>query len=216
MPKTKEQYETMKAEKRRIIMDAALALFAADGYAHTSIDKIAKRANMAKGLLYSYFKSKDDLLQQILNDGVMKLSDGLFAENMTPETFIESIEKVFEIMETHKDFYRLYTALSIQPAVTEKLGPLTDSHRGLHSMIKFFYEYFGENAEKELLLLTTLSKGFSILSLFGDRQHTIPLELLKETITDCIKERFGLKDRRPAKDNGNDTPLLTNINASEK
>ncbi|MDR1886863.1 MAG: TetR/AcrR family transcriptional regulator, partial [Prevotellaceae bacterium] len=61
MPRTKEQNEAIRAEKRQLIMDAAMQLFAEDGYAHTSIDKIAQKAGIARGLLYSYFENKEDL-----------------------------------------------------------------------------------------------------------------------------------------------------------
>jgi AcrR family transcriptional regulator len=190
MPRTKEQNEAIRAEKKQIIMDAALQLFAEEGYVSVSIDKIARKAGIAKGLLYTYFKNKDDLLHQILIEGIEKVSGGLFPENMTMEDFVESVGKMFELMLEQKDFFMLYTALSVQPGVTQQLGPLTDTHNGLQHMITLFRNRYGENAAKELLLMSTLSKGFSILTLFGDRQHVIPIDLLKDTILDFIRERW--------------------------
>ncbi|MDR1879332.1 MAG: TetR/AcrR family transcriptional regulator [Tannerellaceae bacterium] len=194
MPRTKEQYEALRAEKKQLIMDAALEVFAEAGYALTSIDQIAKRAGIAKGLIYTYFESKEDLLHQILVFGVKKMSEGLFPEQMTPEIFVNSVEKMFDNVLIYRDFFKLYTALSVQPEVTNKLGPLADEHRGLHSMIELYKRHFGDKATKELLLMTTLSKGYSILALFGDRQKTIPLDLLKETVMDIVKQKFGISE----------------------
>ncbi|OIK10902.1 TetR/AcrR family transcriptional regulator [Bacillus sp. MUM 13] len=49
-------------EKSRLIMEAALALFAEGGYHATSIQEIVDKCKMAKGSFYNYFKSKDELL----------------------------------------------------------------------------------------------------------------------------------------------------------
>ncbi|WP_419882720.1 TetR/AcrR family transcriptional regulator [Peribacillus sp. B-H-3] len=49
-------------EKSRLIMEAALALFAEGGYHATSIQEIVDKCGMAKGSFYNYFKSKDELL----------------------------------------------------------------------------------------------------------------------------------------------------------
>jgi AcrR family transcriptional regulator len=193
MPRTKEQNEALRAEKKQLIMDAALAVFAEAGYAMTSIDQIAKRAGVAKGLIYAYFESKEHLLHQILEFGVKKISEGLFPENMTPEMFVESMEKFFDNIVTYRDFYKLYTSLSVQPEVTDKLGPLADEYRGLHSMIDLYRRHFGDNATKELLLMSSVSKGYSILALFGSHQKAIPLDLLKETVMDFVKRQFSLQ-----------------------
>jgi AcrR family transcriptional regulator len=191
MPRTKAQNEAIRAEKKQLIMDSALQLFAEEGYVPTSIDKIAQKAGISKGLLYAYFNNKEDLLYQILSSGVGTIAEGLFPENMTPEVLVNDIEKMHDRMLEHKDFYKLYTALSVQPGVTQKLGPLADNHSGLQNLISFLQLHYGEQATQELLLLSTLSKGFSILALFGDRQHIIPTDLLRKTIMNFIRERYG-------------------------
>jgi len=52
-------------EARERILDAAEALFAADGFDATSPSRIARRAGVAKGLLFYYFPSKMDLLRTL-------------------------------------------------------------------------------------------------------------------------------------------------------
>ncbi|MDH5399984.1 MAG: TetR family transcriptional regulator, partial [Cyclobacteriaceae bacterium] len=52
-PKTKDQLETIKGEKRQRILQAAVELFARHGYAHTSISQIAQNAGISKGLIYN-------------------------------------------------------------------------------------------------------------------------------------------------------------------
>jgi len=56
-------------DKRSKILDVALQLFNDIGYHETTLDEVAKQADIAKGTLYLYFKSKDDLFIQCMIDG---------------------------------------------------------------------------------------------------------------------------------------------------
>ena len=60
-PRTPDQIAEVKKEKRLIIENAALEVFAEDGYHHASVSKIAKKAGVSKGLMYNYFHNKEDL-----------------------------------------------------------------------------------------------------------------------------------------------------------
>jgi AcrR family transcriptional regulator len=55
-----------EATRQRII-DAAYECFWRAGYTRTSLDTIAGRADVTKRTLYSYFRSKDDLLAAVLS-----------------------------------------------------------------------------------------------------------------------------------------------------
>ncbi|MCE9648637.1 MAG: TetR/AcrR family transcriptional regulator; helix-turn-helix transcriptional regulator [Parvibaculum sp.] len=52
-------------DKPSLILDAALSLFRQYGYRRTSMEDIAQAANVAKGTLYIYFKSKDELFEAL-------------------------------------------------------------------------------------------------------------------------------------------------------
>lgn len=56
------------AERRRAILDAALACFVQFGYAKTSLDDIAKRANLSRPLLYRKYKNKEDIFGAVYDD----------------------------------------------------------------------------------------------------------------------------------------------------
>lgn len=53
-------------QTRRRVIDAAYELFWRSGFARTSIDSIAARSGLTKRTVYSYFRSKDDLLAAVL------------------------------------------------------------------------------------------------------------------------------------------------------
>jgi AcrR family transcriptional regulator len=56
-----------RREKRRAaILDAALEEFAARGFADTRLDDVARRARIAKGTIYLYFRDKESLFQELV------------------------------------------------------------------------------------------------------------------------------------------------------
>ncbi|HEX6154048.1 MAG TPA: TetR/AcrR family transcriptional regulator [Solirubrobacterales bacterium] len=53
------------ADKRRLILDAAVRVFARQGFHATRVSDIADEAGVAYGLVYHYFKSKDEVLNEL-------------------------------------------------------------------------------------------------------------------------------------------------------
>ncbi|WP_455614914.1 TetR/AcrR family transcriptional regulator [Eisenbergiella sp.] len=58
MPKISEE---KKKQRQRDILKTALGLFSKKGYYATSIDDITREAGISKGLVYTYFKSKEEI-----------------------------------------------------------------------------------------------------------------------------------------------------------
>ncbi|MEC1731358.1 TetR/AcrR family transcriptional regulator, partial [Bacillus atrophaeus] len=54
-------------EKEKLIIEAAIKLFAQKGYKSTSVQEIADECKMSKGAFYIYFPSKEALLLSMLN-----------------------------------------------------------------------------------------------------------------------------------------------------
>ena len=62
--------EAEREERMRSIRAAALDVFAAKGFAAARLDDIAKQAGVAKGTIYLYFASKEDLLEAIVKSTI--------------------------------------------------------------------------------------------------------------------------------------------------
>lgn len=69
-----EPRQRRSREKRARLKDAALALFYAHGYERTSIEEIAKRANLATGTFYQHYRSKRQLLLVLMDDLLAAMS----------------------------------------------------------------------------------------------------------------------------------------------
>jgi AcrR family transcriptional regulator len=69
----KKQKKRRKVEpeaRRRDLLDAGLAVFAADGFAAAKLDDVAAKAGVAKGTIYLYFRDKEDLFEQIVRRAI--------------------------------------------------------------------------------------------------------------------------------------------------
>lgn len=80
MPKVSEKH---KAKVKNGILNAAIKSFSKTGFAVTTMDDIAKTANVSKGTLYLHFQSKEDLFESIFRLNQQKLideRDGLFQD----------------------------------------------------------------------------------------------------------------------------------------
>lgn len=62
MPKVSEEH--MEARRQQIV-DAAVACFARSGIHGTSLDDIRKEADLSRGAVYHYFKSKEDIIEAL-------------------------------------------------------------------------------------------------------------------------------------------------------
>ncbi|MGE5672557.1 MAG: TetR family transcriptional regulator [Mycobacterium leprae] len=62
-------------ERRKELMDAARALFMEQGYEETAMSSIAKRAKVAQGTSYIYFRSKQELLMAIMQELLETLAE---------------------------------------------------------------------------------------------------------------------------------------------
>lgn len=63
----------MVVDSRRHILDCAAKLFRTEGYAATSLRGIAEAAGMRAASLYHYFESKDQIVIEVLNRGVLSV-----------------------------------------------------------------------------------------------------------------------------------------------
>ena len=57
-----------KAERPQEILEAAFAEFSRNGYATTTLDRIAERAGVTKGTIYVYFESKEHLFISMVQE----------------------------------------------------------------------------------------------------------------------------------------------------
>ncbi|MFT5500411.1 MAG: AcrR family transcriptional regulator [Woeseiaceae bacterium] len=71
------RFQRRKEDRPAEITEAAMQAFADNGYSGTRVDDVAKRAGVSKGLLYLYFKTKEDLFKAVIRSFVSPQIDQL-------------------------------------------------------------------------------------------------------------------------------------------
>jgi len=121
-PRTQAQLEVLRAERKASILDAALHIFAEEHYHSASIGQIAKRAGISKGLIYTYFESKEDILISLMVGMFDRLADEFnIHEDSEPtrELVLHFIDKSFEVVLNDGPYWRLYFGIVLQQDVME-------------------------------------------------------------------------------------------------
>ena len=59
---------SVAVDKRRLILDAAIRVFARKGFHHCRVSDVADEAGVAYGLVYHYFDSKDQMLNELFSE----------------------------------------------------------------------------------------------------------------------------------------------------
>jgi TetR/AcrR family transcriptional regulator len=110
-----ERKEREKEMRREEIIDAAQEIFFTKGLASATMDEIAEKAELSKGTLYLYYKSKEDLYLAVAMRG-SDLMYKLFTEaTQTERPTLQRIEDLgeayFEFFKRHRDYFRMYQYL---------------------------------------------------------------------------------------------------------
>jgi TetR/AcrR family fatty acid metabolism transcriptional regulator len=85
-------------EKRRVILDAAVRVFARRGYHTSRVGDIAEEAGVAHGLLYHYFSSKEEVLETVFRETWSQLLEAFASVAETGEPAREQLRKVGAIL----------------------------------------------------------------------------------------------------------------------
>ncbi|MCB0731850.1 MAG: TetR/AcrR family transcriptional regulator [Ignavibacteriae bacterium] len=99
---TAERKEREKLQRRQEIIYAAEKVFFSKGFESSTMDDVASEAELSKGTLYIYFKSKEELYQVFVIRAISKLHE-LFIEFSSKES--DGISKVKAIGEAYIKFY---------------------------------------------------------------------------------------------------------------
>ena len=162
-PRTKEQNIKIRADKKALIMQTALELFASNGM-QVPISRIAESAGVSKGLIYNYFDSKLDLLKEILLTKVTEIF-GFFDPNndgiLTKEELLYFINEIFRTTVNNIDTWRLYFIIVVQKEandiLNDELGKLMPSF--MRILINYYKAEGNKDPEGEAMFLISSLDG---------------------------------------------------------
>ena len=168
MPKSQERCQEIREETRSKILNDSMLYFAKNGFAGTKISDLAKHIGMGQGTLYIYFKSKEELFQEIsaltnnskdmkelkilmnlpisAKKKIQKLSDSIMTKLIQDDMYAAKVALNTQMMFEQKDFVSAETTYRSELyQITEKMirqgqkeGSVTDG-----SPVKLADYYWG-------------------------------------------------------------------------
>jgi TetR/AcrR family transcriptional regulator, fatty acid metabolism regulator protein len=91
-------------DKRRLILDAAIRVFARKGFHHCRVSDVADEAGVAYGLVYHYFDSKEEILNRLFTERWQLMLDAIVEIDARRD--ITAREKLYDVAAFIIDSYR--------------------------------------------------------------------------------------------------------------
>jgi AcrR family transcriptional regulator len=117
----KERREREREERKRQILDAARSLLFEEGLQATSINKIAKSAELGVGTIYFYFTSKEEIFAALQEEGIELLHDKIkkkLERVKHPEDRLKTIARVYvDFSRENRDYFDIINYFLSSPGV---------------------------------------------------------------------------------------------------
>lgn len=102
----------MAVDRRQQIIEAATKSFSLFGYKATTMDQVAKLANVGKGTIYTFFKNKEELFDEIISSLIKEMkaaADEAFEPSLSfQENVHRSLFKMLEFRKKHQLTIKLF------------------------------------------------------------------------------------------------------------
>jgi AcrR family transcriptional regulator len=155
------------------VLQAARRIFARLGYSASTVEDIAREADMAKGTIYLYFKSKEEVFTAVLAHDVESLTDRTIENMSAVETFGDRLMVFLNLrlayLRDNQDFVRIYFAEfgSCSTAIAE----IKEKHfrRGVEFMRSCLEQAIALNEIRAVPLEATAYAIFDLARGFAER-----------------------------------------------
>jgi TetR/AcrR family transcriptional regulator, fatty acid metabolism regulator protein len=173
-------------DKTRLILDAAIAVFARKGYFAARVSDIAKKAGVADGTIYLYFRNKEDVLvrlfDEVMSEHVQKAREAVHALDSAPDRLLAIAERHLAVLGDNRDLAAVFQVELRQS--TRFMDRFTAS---------WLRDYFAlldevmEEGRRDGTLRADVNRKLAAKVLFGALDETVTSWLLSE-------KRYALKD----------------------
>ncbi len=184
---------TRANDKRELIMNAAISVFARNGYHQSRIADVAREAGVAAGTIYLYFKNKDDLLISIFEERVQRFIQEFQRRLNREENAEAKLRKLVHLhlfeMQEHPDLAAVFQLELRQSRHFMSSYPKTD--------LKGYFDLIGqiiEEGQEQGLFRKDLYLGAAKKVFFGAIDETVTSWLLADRDYDLTHMAAPLAD----------------------
>ena len=190
-------------EKLKMIKEAALTVFTEKGYFAATTNEIAKRAGLSIGTLYSYYRDKKDIYEELVKDHYQQTArqsdEARLPEGLSPrQTIYLMLAATMRSHLVNTAFQKEMAALSAQ---SEEMRAIEQKYRGnmsraLAAMLEMYREYYRvTDLTTAAMLIQTSLEAVIHETVFYPNDYD-PEAVLRE-LTDMFCA-YLLKDELPA------------------
>lgn len=177
MKKEKQKY---KEKKRELILEVAAELFSQKYYHEVMMDDVARLTDVAKGTVYNYFSSKEELYFTIMNAGLEHLNTTLKNKIDYEISVIDSLHtyvmQFYMFMMKHQNFFLIYQK--------EYMNTVNEFHNELRTM-----------SDKLKSILSSIIYKGKWENLFRDVDESFAVELVMGSIFGAVQRGIENKYR---------------------
>ena len=133
----------VKSDKYNQILDAAIKVFAQNGFHNSTVSQIAKEAGVADGTIYLYFKNKDDILKEFFKYKTKLIFEGFRGE---VEKAGNAVDKLRNLVHRHLGEFQN----DINMAITFQAESRQSRRNGIQidDITKMYLDIVGEIVEQ--------------------------------------------------------------------
>jgi AcrR family transcriptional regulator len=192
-PRSKELSKQMKAKSRSAVVAAAVELFAKKGFSATTTEQIARKAKVSKGLIFTHFASKQDILLSILSEEFDRLLPVLqeTTESHPPkEQFLALVDSWMDLLKSNPLLVRLSLQLNLDDEYRKLMKKRGKQYLEIYSarMRGLLLQLGSQTPELDAYLLSLIFDGFA--SNYTLAPDLFPLDEVKNHFVEIMLSRW--------------------------
>ena len=121
-------------DKRQAILDATLRLISNNGFHGTAMSQVAKEANVSTGIIYHYFGSKDEMIDELYKSIIQKSAQAIMKD------FDDDLPIKTQIQQMLKNIIRYYVWHPQESAFSEQYIRSPYHHADVEAEIAKYYQ----------------------------------------------------------------------------
>ena len=165
---------------KRLIFEAAINIFSNCGYNGATMDDIALKAGVAKGTLYYHFKSKEDIFNFTISEGMNVIKEEIDAAVIVEENPIEKLKALCRIelnlVYKNRDFFKV-----VMSQLWGQESRQQELREALHNYIKYFEKFIEPAMDGGYI--KKADPSFIAYSIFGTLCSCAVYELINKSET---------------------------------
>lgn len=178
-----------KEEKAKRILNAAIKVFAEDGYRDAKINRIAQEAGVAHGSVYTYFKNKEDLLFKMIATIWQELGEKLDVISANKE--LDPLQKVHAMVATAFEVFtanpRLGMVVIKEHNILRKKGMDASRNEYDHLVVTFSKTYaqgvadgfFDPNIDAAIFLAFAFGGLYHLIHRWADSPRLVDIDFVR-------------------------------------